>query len=320
MIEMLILGVLIAASIGLIIYSVLPARTTDSEHMRRRVAGRRMDRVENMLGGGPKRERSAAKDLVEKVTPLAMRPVMPVSEEAMTKLREKLSQAGYRQETAMRYFLASKTIVGIGVLVVALLTGVGFGWPAKQLFGAAAFAGGIGFMLPNLWLSLAKSSRQEKVRNGLPDVLDLMVVTVESGLGLDAAIMKVGEDMQYVHPELSEEMMIAVAEGQMGVPRMEALEKMAKRCGVDEVRALVSTVAQAEKFGTSIAKALRTQADSLRIKRRLKAEERAQKTTVKLMAPLILFIFPSIFVVLAGPAAMKLIAAFGKGGISGKTP
>ena len=148
-------------------------------------------------------------------------------------------------------------------------------------------------------------------------MLDLMVVTVESGLGLDAAIMKVGEDMHNVHPELAEEMMIAVAEGQMGVPRMEALEKMAKRCGVDEVRALVSTVAQAEKFGTSIAKALRTQADSLRIKRRLKAEERAQKTTVKLMAPLILFIFPSIFVVLAGPAAMKLIAAFSKGGISG---
>ena len=317
MIEMLILGVLIAASIGLIIYSVLPARTTDSEHMRRRMAGRRQDRVENMLAGAPKRDRSAAKELVEKVAPLAIRPVMPASEEEMTKLRGKLSQAGYRRETAVRYFLASKTVVGVGVLFVAFLVCMGLGFPTKQTFGIAAFAGGIGFMLPNLWLSLAQSARKEKVRNGLPDVLDLMVVTVESGLGLDAAIMKVGEDMQHVHPELSEEMMIAVAEGQMGVPRMEALEKMAKRCGVDEVRALVSTVAQAEKFGTSIAKALRTQADSLRIKRRLKAEERAQKTTVKLMAPLILFIFPSIFVVLAGPAAMKLIAAFGKGGISG---
>jgi tight adherence protein C len=315
--EMILFGVLVLASIGLIIYALWPTKKADSDYIRRRMAGRRLDKAEALLAAAPKRERSTAKEVIEKVTPFAMRPVMPASEEEMTKLRQKLSQAGYRSETAVRYFLASKTIVGAGVLLVALLVTMGMGLQTKQVFGIAAFAGGIGFMLPNLWLSLAQSSRQEKVRNGLPDVLDLMVVTVESGLGLDAAIMKVGEDMHNVHPELAEEMMIAVAEGQMGVPRMEALEKMAKRCGVDEVRALVSTIAQAEKFGTSIAKALRTQADSLRVKRRLRAEERAQKTTVKLMAPLILFIFPSIFVVLAGPAAMKLVAAFGKGGISG---
>ncbi|HPD28701.1 MAG TPA: type II secretion system F family protein [Phycisphaerae bacterium] len=315
--EMVLFGILIVASVGLIVYSLWPAKKAESDHIRRRMAGRRLDKAEALLTVAPKRERSAAKEMIEKVAPIAMRPVMPASEEEMNKLRSRLSQAGYRSEAALRYFLASKTIMGGGVLLVALLFAMGMGLETRQIFGIAAFAGGIGFMLPNFWLSLAQSSRQERIRNGLPDVLDLMVVSVESGLGLDAAIMKVGEDMHNVHPELAEEMMIAVAEGQMGLPRMEALEKMAARCGVDEVRALVSTVAQAEKFGTSIAKALRTQADSLRVKRRLRAEERAQKTTVKLMAPLILFIFPSIFVVLAGPAAMKLVAAFSRGGISG---
>jgi tight adherence protein C len=315
--EMILLGVLVVASIGLIIYALLPSRKAESDHMRRRMAGRRLEQAEALLAQTPKRERSAAKEMIDRVTPLAMKPVMPGSEEEMTALREKLSQAGFRRETAVRVFLASKTIIGVGVAIVGLLVCISLGLSLKQVLGIAAFSGGVGFMLPNFWLSIAQGSRKEKVRNGLPDTLDLMVVSVESGLALDATIMKVGEDMRNVHPELAEEMMIAVAEGQMGVPRAEALANMARRCGVDEVRALVSTIAQAEKFGTSIAKALRTQADSLRVKRRLKAEERAQKTTVKLMAPLILFIFPSIFVVLAGPAAMKLIAAFGQGGISG---
>jgi tight adherence protein C len=315
--EMILLGALVVVSIGLIVYSLLPSKKVDTDHVRRRMAGRRAEKIDQLMGAPAKRERSTAKEMIEKVTPLAMMPVMPASEEEMSALREKLSQAGFRSESAVRYFLASKTIVGIGVMIVAALVGLGLSLPTKQMLGIAAFAGGVGFMLPNFWLSIAQGSRKEKVRNGLPDVLDLMVVSVESGLGLDAAIMKVGEDMRNVHPELADEMMIAVAEGQMGVPRMEALEKMARRCGVDEVRSLVSTVAQAEKFGTSVAKALRTQGDSLRIKRRLKAEERAQKTTVKLMAPLILFIFPSIFVVLAGPAAMKLIQAFSKGGLTG---
>jgi tight adherence protein C len=315
MTEMILFGVLVVVSVGLIIYALLPSRSAEDEHVRRRIAGRRTEHVEDVLA--PKHERSTAKEMMEKVAPYAMRPVMPASEEEMTALREKLSQAGFRRESAVRYFLASKTILGLGIAVLALFVGLFLGLATRQMLGIAAFAGGIGFMLPNFWLSIAQGARMERIRNGLPDSLDLMVVSVESGLALDATLMKVGEDMHNVHPELSEEFMIATQEGQMGVPRMEALEKMARRCGLDEVRALVSVIAQAEKFGTSVAKALRTQADTLRVKRRLKAEERAQKTTVKLMVPLILFIFPSIFVVLASPAAMKLIAAFSSGGMAG---
>ena len=176
------------------------------------------------------------------------------------------------------------------------------------------FAGGVGFLCPNIWLSIAQRQRTDKIRDGLPDSLDLLVVSIESGLGLDAGLQRVGDEMRNVHPELSGEMQITTLETQMGVPRAESLEHLAQRCGIDEMQALVSVIIQAERFGTSVAKALRTQADTLRVKRRLKAEERAQKTTVKLLVPLILFIFPSIFVVLVGPAAMKLIEAFRPGG------
>jgi tight adherence protein C len=309
--ELALIGGLVIVSIVMVIYALLPSKKDEDEHVRRRMAGKRSEGPDNPLV--PKRERSAARDVLDKLTPYAMRPVMPGSEEEMTALRERLAQAGFRRESAVRYFLASKTIVGLGAAAVAVGLSVTFSLPAKQVFGIAAFAGGVGFMLPNMWLSMAQRQRMEKIRNGLPDSLDLMVVSVESGLALDAALQRVSDEMRSVHPELSEEMQIATLEGQMGLPRAEALQKMSRRCGVEEVQAVVSVIGQAERFGTSVAKALRTQADTLRTKRRLKAEERAQKTTVKLMVPLILFIFPSIFVVLAGPAALKIIKAFSSG-------
>jgi len=200
---------------------------------------------------------------------------------------------------------------------IVLLIGWGAGYDSQKLFGLVATAAGLGFLLPNGWLWLARVQRAEKIRDGLPDSLDLLVVSVESGLGLDAGMVRVSEEMRRVHPELSEELQIATLENQMGVPRAEALEHLAARSGVEEMRALVAVITQAERFGTSVAKALRTQADTLRAKRRLRAEERAQKTTVKLMVPLILFIFPSIFVVLVGPAVLQLIKTLGRGGALG---
>lgn len=309
--EMLFPGILICGSIALVIYSLWPKGRDEEEEVLRRMAGKRQH--QDPAHPLNRDSRSAARQVLEKVAPLAMRPVMPRSDEEMSTLREKLAQAGFRREYATRYFLASKTILGVSLVGVALTIGFGAGYEMQQTLGMAAFAGGLGFMLPNLWLGLARSQRAEKIRNGLPDSLDLLVVSVESGLGLDAGLLRVSDEMRHVHTELSEELQIATVETQMGVPRAEALENMARRCGVDEMRALVAVITQAEKFGTSVAKALRTQADALRVKRRLKAEERAQKTTVKLMLPLILFIFPSIFVVLLGPAAMKIVETLSSG-------
>ncbi|MBI4582136.1 MAG: type II secretion system F family protein [Planctomycetes bacterium] len=311
--EMIILGVLVAVSIAMIIYSLWPSKPDERKQVLRRMAGQRREGEQPLAGGGAG-SHSAARQMLDKVTPYMVKPVMPKSDAEMSTLREKLSQAGYRQESAGKYFLASKTISGLALAVVAAMLCLARGMETKQVLSTAAFLGGMGFMFPNLWLYLARKQRAEKIRNGLPDSLDLLVVSVESGLALDAGLQRVSDEMSNVHPELSEEMQIATLENQMGVPRAEALEHMARRCGVEEMKALVAVISQAEKFGTSVAKALRTQADTLRSKRRLKAEERAQKTTVKLMLPLVLFIFPSIFVVLVGPAALRIIATLGAGG------
>ncbi len=246
---------------------------------------------------------------MKKAAPFLSKPVMPKNQQEQSTLRIKLARAGYRSDAAPTMFLASKTVLGGAMALVGLLVGVGGSMTAQNLLGEVIFLGGMGFMLPNVWLWLGGRQRSEKIRNGLPDALDLMVISVEAGLGLDAAIQRVAKELQHVHTELSEEMVIATMETQMGVPRAEALENLATRSGLSEMRSLVAVINQAEKFGTSIAKTLRNQADAMRVKRRQRAEERAQKTAVKLMAPLILFIFPAIMIVLGGPAMIKMVSS-----------
>jgi tight adherence protein C len=314
MTQVILIGVMVVLSVAMIIYSLLPNRRDREEKLLRRMSGRRVgDEESSSLRQQAKP--SAAEKVLRKVAPIAVKPVMPKSEEEMSTLRVKLSNAGLRSDSAPAMFLASKTVIGILLLVVALAFTWTSGQETSRILGLSAFVAGVGFMLPNLWLMMATKQRGEKIRNGLPDSLDLMVITVESGLALDAAIQRVGEEMRHVHPELSEEMTIATLETQMGVPRSESLHNLATRTGVAEMKALVAVITQAEKFGTSIAKALRNQADSMRMKRRLKAEERAQKTTVKLMLPLVLFIFPAIFVVLLGPAMLQIMRQFMQGNL-----
>jgi len=318
-IMMIIAVLLIAISVGLVIHTIIhalwPNQSDDREQVLRRMSDTKQSSERNASGiKGPNGPQSTARQMLDKVAPYAVKPVMPKSDAEMSTLREKLAQAGYRHELASKYFLASKTIAGVSLLLLGLMIALARGCDTRQIFTYALIGCGIGFMLPNFWLSMARGKRAEKIRNGLPDSLDLLVVAVESGLALDAGLQRVGDEMANVHRDLSEEMQISTLETQMGVPRAEALDNMARRCGVEEMRSLVAVISQAEKFGTSIAKALRTQADVLRSKRRLAAEERAQKTTVKLMIPLVLFIFPSIFVVLVGPAALKLIENLGAGG------
>ncbi len=301
--------VLIVASVALITYALWPAKEDEQEALRRRMTGSKS--VDESLLLRQQTKESVAKRMMEKVAPLAVKPVMPKNDAEISRLRMKLANAGFRGESTPMVFLASKTVLAIGLTLVAVIYFWTRGQDMQRILGYGVFAAALGFMGPNLWLKMAASKRGEQVRNGLPDSLDLLVISVESGLGLDAALQRVGDEMRHVHPIISEEFQIATLETQMGIPRAEALSNVASRTGVSEVRSLVAIVNQAEKFGTSIARALRSQADALRVKRRQAAEERAQKTTVKLMAPLILFIFPAIFVVLAGPAALKLIETLG---------
>jgi len=311
-VQPLLLGLLVAASAGLIAFSLMPAGKQRETQILRRVAGKRgegKDRQATTQRGVQKA--SAAETLVKKAAPFLSKPVMPKSQQEQSTLRIKLARAGFRSDAAPMLFLASKTVLALMLAALGLVLGLASGQTPQKLVGLVVFLGGIGFMLPNVWLWMGCRKRSQKIREGLPDALDLMVISVEAGLGLDATIQRVAKELQHVHVELSEEFVITTMETQMGLPRQEALENLADRVGIPEIKSLVAVVNQAEKFGTSIAKTLRNQADAMRVKRRQAAEERAQKTAVKLMIPLVLFIFPSIMVVLGGPAMLQLLRSLG---------
>ncbi len=312
--ELIGLAVMAGIAAALIIYSLMPNKSEQQEIVKRRTAGLTVDQDKNSLQN--KARARASTNMLNAAIPLLVRPAMPQNEQEQTTLRAKLASAGFRQQSAASFFLASKTAGGLLCgLLLFIYASSGDNETSKVIY-YSIFGLGLGFMIPNLWLGMAAKKRMEAVRNGMPDSLDLMVVAVEAGLGLDASLQRVSDEMSNVHKDLAEEFQISVIETQMGTTRSEALTKMADRTGVPEMRALVAVITQAEKLGTSIAKALRNQAESLRTKRRQKAEERAQKTAVKLLIPLILFIFPAIFVVLAGPAAIHLMKTFSEGSLS----
>jgi tight adherence protein C len=292
-------------SAAMIFYSLMP----QGEDKRRKT----LKRLQNQSGrptknsiqiGKPKSK--PAKGLLMRAAPALSKAAMPKSEEARSNLRVKLSNAGLRTRQAPAVFLASKTVLGIVCAVIALAAAVSMRAQPRNVLGWTVFAGALGLMLPNLWLSLAIKGRKEKIAHGMPDSLDLMVVTIEAGLGMDAALKRVSEEMKSVHPELAEELVLTTMETQMGLARSEAMTNLATRTDVAEMKSLTAILIQAERFGTSIAQAVRTHADSMRVKRSQQAEERAAKTAVKLIIPLVMFIFPALFVVLAGPAMMKL--------------
>lgn len=312
--DFIVMGGMIVVAIGLIIYSFRSRDNEKAEVVRRRTAGLEPSK-DNSSQHGKGREGAFAQTL-ERAAPMLSRPVMPTSEGEQSKLRGKMMSAGYRRESAPVIFLACKTLGGLICGGLAVLYAMGSAKEMNDFLFWSIGGLGFGFVLPQFWLSHAVKKRMESIRNGLPDSLDLMVVAVESGLGLDAAILRVSDEMGTVHPALAEEFQIATVETQMGVPRSEALTRMSDRTAVPEMRALVAVITQAEKLGTSIAKALRNQAEALRTKRRQRAEERAQKTAVKLLIPLVLFIFPAIFVVVAGPAVIHLMKIFNSGAIS----
>lgn len=300
--------ILMALALGLILYSAMPNKAGARDALKRRLEGRGGANDVDLLRS--RARESATASMVRRATPMLNRIVMPMSGADLTLMREKLIRAGYRARNAQTMFLASKTaVLGLGV-VVGFAIAVTAGFDMRGVLGITLLAGGIGFIGPGMWLDMMVKGRQDKIRRGLPDILDLLVVSVESGLALDAAIKRVGEEMSLVHPDLSDEFRIATMETQMGIPRGEALDNMANRAGLDELRSLVSVITQSERFGTSVSKALRNQGVAMRTKRRQQAEERAQKTAVKLMIPLVMFIFPAMGVVLAGPAAINLMEAF----------
>ena len=255
------------------------------------------------LGGQdarPAENKPAIRERIEQaLDPLSK--AIPLSPADVSRTRRWLIQGGYRDAIDVNYYFGARVLMAaIGFAATSLLTG--FTNP-PLLIGVT----GLGFILPRFILKRIIKDRQNRIRLGLPDALDLTVICVEAGLALDQALMRVGQDLHHAHPDLSDEFHLVNLEMRAGKPRVEALRNLVERTGVDDIRSLVGTLIQTDRFGTSVAQALRVHSDSLRTERRQRAEEQAAKTTIKMVPPLVVFVLPSILFVTIGPAVISLI-------------
>jgi tight adherence protein C len=230
--------------------------------------------------------------------------LLPASSGAQsTRSQLMMMRAGFRSPDAMQVVRGVKLLLPIILLSLVLISGVYHYSP----FFILAFTLGAGFVLPEFWLQLRIRARQQRLRIALPDGLDLLVICVEVGLGLDQALLRVAQELKIVHPDLSEELTLVNLEMRVGKTRIEALRELGRRTGLDDLKTLVAMLIQTERFGTSVAQSLRVHSDELRTKRRQRAEELSAKTSVKMVGPLVFFIFPALLVVILGPAAITLI-------------
>jgi len=231
---------------------------------------------------------------------------LPLSEQTMSKYRKMLIQAGFRRPSALAVFFGAKVVLGASFFLLLLIVTLSVRHEPRLalIIGILGFI--VGLILPNVWLTEKLKKRQLDIFHSLPDVLDLMTVCVEAGLGMDASIIKISEEKQFAKHVLAQEFRTLSQEIRAGKPRAEALRDLGDRTGVDDIRALVALLIQTEKLGASLARSLRVHSDTLRTKRRQLAEEAAAKTTIKLIFPLAFFIFPALLVVLLGPAVIKI--------------
>jgi tight adherence protein C len=274
--------------------------------------GGRRSRLETRLGALAQKEAPPALEPVRKAAldtlPRMGQALMPKNEEERTKLQTRLLNAGYYGPQALPIFFGVKLMLMIGPVVLGCLLGVAGVIP--QMYGllGGVFFGLAGMIGPSFWLDYRKSQRQKSFRRGLPDAVDVIVICLEAGVSLHGALRRVGNELRSAHPLLATELHIVQREMHLGRSVGEALRNFADRADMEDLRVLASVIVQSERFGASLVKSLRTYADTLREKRLHRAEEMAQKAAVKILLPTIFCIFPGLFLVILGPAAMQIIA------------
>jgi tight adherence protein C len=268
-----------------------------------------------VIEGSQSIEQTSVANIAERLAEPINR-LVPASAANAEKLQKELMQAGFRTSVAPSVYRATRLLLMLALPGVVLLL---WSFMARPLNGAmfpALFAFGVGFVLPRFFLNRLIASRKLRIAWGLADALDLMVITMEAGLGLNAAMLKVCDELKEVHPDISKEFELANLEIRVGRERSEALRNLAERSGVEDLNSLVGMLIQADRFGTSIARAVRVYSDSLRTKRRQRAEQSAQKAAFKLLLPLGGLLFPTMFIVILGPALLN-IADMLSGGVAG---
>ncbi|MEX0794779.1 MAG: type II secretion system F family protein [Pirellulaceae bacterium] len=291
--------------IAAIVYALFSILSPDQSRAEDRLEGIR----DPLRKGGDKDKNKggAMARMLEKASPTLAKPLQPANEKDANKLKDKLSHAGFRSEGAPTAFLGMKFA---SLMVGLVASGSAFFLIAQyDLIGMLKAVLILAFMfyLPDIGLWYLGKTRKQQIFLGLPDALDLMVVCVEAGLGLDQAMRRVSDEMKRTYRVIAEEFGTCNFQLQVGRARVEVLHELGSRTGVDDLRSLAAILIQADKFGSSIAQALRVQSDAMRTRRRQIAEEKAAKTAVKMIFPLVFFIFPGIFVVLVGPAAITVV-------------
>jgi tight adherence protein C len=224
--------------------------------------------------------------------------------------RDALIQAGDRRPNALGIFWVRRLLLTGGLALLAMLALPLAGLRPALVIGGTAYAAAVGYVLPTLRLRRARRSRQKELQLALPDALDLLVVCVEAGLGMNQAMQRVAGEIRHVSRLMSDELTLVNLEIRAGTPRDAALLNLAQRTGLEDIRSLTTMLIQTDRFGTSVAQSLRVHSDTLRLKRRQRAEEAAAKTTIKMVFPLVFCIFPAIFAVLIGPGIIQIVRTF----------
>jgi tight adherence protein C len=263
------------------------------------------DRLEsdNRTEAPSEQPKNVIRPLIQKVGHAAAEPFMPKTREKQSEIRRKLGYAGIYSPGAFRLMTGAKVIL----LGLGLIGGYVVGLWTDYMMMSLSLGGLIGYLGPTMWLKKKIQDNQQALNHGIPDALDLMVVCVEAGLTIDAAMQRVGLELALAHPAVSREFGIAHMETRVGLSRAEALKNLGVRTGSAALKSLAAMLVQADRFGTSIATALRVHAETLRGQRQMAAEEMAAKASVKMSFPLVLFIFPATFIVLAGPTIIQLM-------------
>ncbi|MGH8566914.1 MAG: type II secretion system F family protein [Gammaproteobacteria bacterium] len=237
--------------------------------------------------------------------------VLPKSDVERSSMRAKLVQAGYRSDNAITIYYAAKALLVMSVLAVVVFGATFFpGFSTTQVMMAALYAAGVAMFVPNLYISRKVERRKREILNSFPDALDLLVTCTEAGLGLNAALQRVGQELDVSHPALAFELALVNAAIQAGVDRTDALKGLADRTGLDDIRGLVSLLCQSVRFGTSIGETLRIYSEEFRDKRVQRAEEAAAKISTKMIFPMVFCLWPSFFLVAVGPGVLAAIQAF----------
>lgn len=288
---------LLIASAGLLLFY----REAMIQRIQAVIGGPKTEEKKESLSGKLQTASSSIGTVVE-----TLEKVIPKSQSEISVVQQRMIRAGFREDSAIKFFYGSKVVVILALCLVVTLTGLAAKSPL--IFYVAAI--GLGYLAPDFWLGRRIKARQSKIRLTLPDLLDLLVICVEAGLGIDQATARAAKELSPTHPVIADELDIVVLEQRAGRPRAEAWRHMAERTDVEVVRNLVSMLVQSEQFGTSIAKTLRTHSETLRTQRIQTVEEMAAKTTVKLIFPLVFFIFPVLFLVTLGPAVILMSDEF----------